>query len=161
MNTAIAAAILAAKNYAGTGAFKASSIANQLTASITGPDNEVIDIVFGQQDYDPDSCYDPGTSSYTVPSSGFYEFNLRFHIDTNSGSPTGLSYEANILKDSVVIGTSQTYWDGGSLIGEVNVREICDAGDIITANIDINVTSGTGVLKVVDNNTTFSGLRIR
>ena len=43
----------------------------------------------------------------------------------------------------------------------MNVREICDAGDIITANIDINVTSGTGVLKVVDNNTTFSGLRIR
>ena len=161
MNTAIDAAILAAKNYAGTGAFKASCIANQPTASITGPDNEVIDIVFGQQDYDPDSCYDPGTSSYTVPSAGFYEFNLRFHIDTDSGSPTGLSYEANILKDSVVIVTAQTYWDGGSLIGELNVREICDAADIITANIDINVTSGTGVLKVVGNNTTFSGLRIR
>lgn len=71
MNAAIAAAIAGIPVSTGSKAYPAKATATSTQTFLVNGAEVKVD--FGTQAYDPDGCYDPATSEYTFPVSGYYQ----------------------------------------------------------------------------------------
>jgi len=90
------------------------------------------DVLFNTELYDSNNNYDPATGKYTVPVTGYYQFNASLVFDTTA---SGLGYSACIKKNGTAIVTSigvMMYSGAYSHGFVVNKLEYCTAGDYIT-----------------------------
>jgi hypothetical protein len=160
--------------YATTFATFATTV--QLSAAIAAINQQpfkgtksVPEIVTGNSDttvtlaetYDPSGVFD--NSVFVAPVDGYYTFNFKAAISLNSGTPTGISIIAQLLKNGTVIPGSPDYdaFDdetGGRTLGTgVDVQLV--AGDQVSLNVQISST-GSSNWSIDSGNTFMSGHRI-
>ena len=102
------------------GAVTANPISGSFLAKKTGtnqdiPGNNVIDqlVEFGVEEYDNAGAYDPGTSTYTVPTSGEYGFQFSLLYSINNAQPTSIRQVVFSLyvNGARVPGLPNSVWD--------------------------------------------------
>lgn len=162
MQSAITALQAAIASGAGGSALFKANVATAIDFVFGGAATVTETFVATSIEFNPDSAYTSGSSKFTAPAAGYYEFTLRVHLDVSAGSPTGNSFLARIKKNGTGIDgfggdlAGTTYIDGMTTI--VQLAE----GDEITADIAITITGGSGTWTLnTGTGSSFQGKRLR
>ncbi len=151
-------ASVAGGSVAGSSLFKANSAANQ-DVVFGGAASIDTTIVFGSVEFNPDSVF--ATNKFTAPAAGYYQFTTKVHLEVAAGSPTGNSFLLTFLKNGTGIESIGEDLAGVTYVGgQTSVIQLA-LGDEIQVQCSIEITGGSGTWRIVANNTSFQGFRLR
>lgn len=160
MNAAISAAVSAAL---GTKYPAKASDAAPQTIPIDGTPNQVLAATV---DFDPDSCYNTGSSAYIVPATGYYQVFAELQVDNAGGDASTMEFALTVginatptnaqgVSTGLAIANppgSRWYPQAGGIIQ-------CTAGDAIRVYLTATTAGLAGNVNV--SNLTFSVYRIQ
>lgn len=138
--------------------FRADSSADQTSSSASSTTT----IVFGNEVFDPSSVFD-GVSTFTAPAAGYYHFDVKARVEKNSGSPTAMTIQLQLVKNGIGLPNDIVEYDDASGTGartyELSTNLLLAQGDHITAVVNINFT-GYATWAIKGNNTFMSGFKL-
>lgn len=139
--------------------FSAYSNANQ-----TIPATTETKVAMGLEQADPDSVFDPSTSRFTAPVTGWYKFTVSIRVDwlSAAGVTTGVFHIKLKKNGSVNVAASETNlssFDGATYSIERSVS--LNAGDYVELFAYYMLDTGTVVCQLTSDitKTAFQGLR--
>lgn len=125
--------------------FRAHAVADQTTAN-----GGAITVLFGGEDFDPGNVFDPGTSTFTAPVTGYYEFATTVSTSTSGHRlfPQITTSRAGMkIRGTDLIGT------GLPQVVAAGIMRL-QRGDTVWVDL---YTASTNTVNRVENITMFSG----
>jgi hypothetical protein len=159
MNAAIASAVSGVTVVAGNSSFSAHPTALQ-NVVFGGAGNMTGVVTLGTEDFDPDGVF--AANTFTVPTTGYYQFNVSASISVSGGAPTQLDIIMSLnVNGSVTQECNQvdgTYTVNGGVFNASACLYLV-AGNTVT--MGYNITADAACTAEIGITTRLSGYRVR
>jgi hypothetical protein len=140
--------------------FRANAAAPQ-TIVFAAPGSDVLDLEFTQE-YDHDVF---GANTFVAPSDGYYNIKAKMGISATAGSPTDITIIFFLKKNTFQMPRELVFEE---LVNPASGRTYqidsdiqLSAGDSISVAVQITIGGGTATWTITQNDTWFSGFKIR
>lgn len=132
------------------------------TLVFAGPGSDSVDLVLTEE-YDPGSVF--AANTFVAPVDGIYNIKAKMAISATTGTPTdnivlfflkknGFQMpKEQVFEELVNVATGRTYL--------INTDLELQAGDAITATVQVSIGGGTGTWTITQNETWMSGFKIK
>lgn len=114
------------------------------------------------EQFDAGNCF--GSNVFTAPVDGIYHFDLKCGAAATAGTPGGNTVLLYLTKNGIQMPKEVAFEGTDDVIGRVlsvSTNLQLAAGDAIGAGVSISVASSSGTWTITQNDTSFSGFRVR
>lgn len=112
--------------------------------------------------FDTGNCF--GSNVFTAPVDGIYHFDVKCGAAATAGTPADNTVVLYLVKNGTQMPKEQAFEGTTDVVGrvlQISTNLQLNAGDTIGAEVSISVGSSSGTWTITQNDTSFSGFRVK